>query len=98
MSFRGFSSLQHCVETFEQFVFAIDDGFFPAGAFLAFFRQAFQLAFYSDQVIQDEFGVHGGDIALRIDASCGMRHFIRFEAAHHMDEAIHLGQVVEQCT
>ena len=85
------------MEAFKQHGFALDDGFIPPDALFALFGQPFQLALDGDQVVQDEFAVHGRQVAGRVDAAVRVRDIVIFKTAHHLDKAVHLRQLVEQC-
>ena len=80
----------------EQSRLALDDGPLAPAALLALFGQALQLALNGDQVVDQQLGIHGGDITRRVDAASRVRHIGVLEAAHHVQKAIHLGQLVEQ--
>jgi len=58
--------------------------------------QALELTFDSDQVVEHKFAVHGRQVTAWIDAFVDVRDVLILEAAHDMDETIHLGKLVEQ--
>ena len=72
--------------------------FSRASAFFSFLGKPFQFPFDRDQIVQDQFAVHGLDIPQRIDAAGRVGYLIVFKTADHMDESIHLSKLVEQCS
>ena len=88
---------ERLVKTFEQHPFAFDDGLVAADAFFLLFDQMLQFTFDGDQVIEGQFAIHGLDVAQGIDRLIHMGHIFVLENTHHVDQAVHLGQLVEQC-
>ncbi len=84
------------LEALEQGHIAVDGGLFTPAALLAFFVQALQLALDGDQVVEDKFAVHGGQVTPWIDGFLDVGNIFILEAAHDVDKAIHLGKLVEQ--
>ncbi len=71
---------------------------FIGAALFAFLRQAFELAFHGDQIIQQQLAEHDICVPRRIDAAHRVQDAVILEAACHQDKAVHLGQLVQQLT
>jgi len=95
---QGQLPFQDRLEPLKEVDILLDEGAVARHATAVLFPQAFQSAFHHHQVIEDKLGIHGLNIAYRVDAPSLMRHAGVFELTHHMHKAIHLRQLVKERT